>query len=63
MIGATSRLPAVTLDAASRFVAASGFVVDDRGEFAVGVHNATDVHRLTTGGCARVKAEPLHQAP
>lgn len=108
MTATPSRLPDVTLDAASRFVAASGFVVDevsdthlrghvhlgadhhtpwgvvhgglyttivesaasiaasqavaDRDEFAVGVHNATDFLRPTTGGLARVEAEPLHQA-
>jgi uncharacterized protein (TIGR00369 family) len=99
--------PDVSLAAASRFVAASGFVVDEvsdirvrghvelgpdhhtpwgvvhgglyativesagsagashavseRGEFAVGVHNATDFLRQATGGRALVEAEALHQ--
>lgn len=99
--------PNVSLAAASRFVAASGFVVEevsatrvrghvdlgtdhhtpwgvvhgglyativesagsigasvavrDRGQFAVGVHNATDFLRPTTGGRASVEAEAVHQ--
>ncbi|WP_051162102.1 PaaI family thioesterase [Nocardia brevicatena] len=101
------QLPSVDLTDAGRFVAASGFVVDqlsatsvsghvdlgpdhhtpwgvvhggvyativetaasigasaavmDRGEFAVGVHNATDFLRPTTECRASVVAEPLHQ--
>lgn len=35
--------------------------VADRGQFAVGVHNATDFIRATSGGRARVVAEPLQQ--
>jgi 1,4-dihydroxy-2-naphthoyl-CoA hydrolase len=35
--------------------------VADRGQFAVGVHNATDFLRPTTAGRASVKAEALHQ--
>ncbi|WP_280232840.1 PaaI family thioesterase [Nocardia cyriacigeorgica] len=100
-------MPSVDLAAASRFVAASGFVVDhlsgdgvsghvdlgtdhhtpwgvvhggvyativetaasvgasaavaERGEFAVGVHNATDFLRPATECRAAVAAEPLHQ--
>lgn len=100
-------LPDVSLAAASRFVAASGFVVEEvadsrlrghvdlgaehhtpwgvvhggvyttivesagsvgashavaeRGEFAVGVHNATDFLRPATAGRASVEAEALHQ--
>lgn len=99
--------PNVSLAAASRFVAASGFVVEevsatrvrghvdlgtdhhtpwgvvhgglyativesagsigasvavrDLGQFAVGVHNATDFLRPTTGGRASVEAEAVHQ--
>lgn len=99
--------PDVSLDAASRFVAASGFVVEeistdrirghvdlgrehhtpwgvvhggvyativesagsigasqavaDHGQFAVGVHNATDFLRPTTGGRASIEAKALHQ--
>jgi len=102
-----AHLPDVSLEAASRFVAASGFVVEevadtylrgyvelgeghytpwgvvhggvyatvvesaasigashavaDRGQFAVGVHNATDFLRPSTGGRALVSAEPLQQ--
>jgi len=33
----------------------------ERGRFAVGVHNATDFLRSTTGCRAVVEAEPLHQ--
>ncbi|MER5221017.1 PaaI family thioesterase [Streptomyces flaveus] len=100
-------IPDVSLAAASRFVAASGFVVEEitdsrlrghvklgedhhtpwgvvhggvyttivetagsigashsvaeRGEFAVGVHNATDFLRSATEGRALVEAEALHQ--
>lgn len=99
--------PDVSLAAASKFVAASGFVVEDvsatclqghvdldashhtpwgvvhgglyativesagsigashavaeRGQFAVGVHNATDFLRPATAGRASVEAEALHQ--
>jgi 1,4-dihydroxy-2-naphthoyl-CoA hydrolase len=35
--------------------------VEPRGQFAVGVHNATDFLRSTTGGRAQVVAEPLQQ--
>jgi len=35
--------------------------VADRGQFAVGVHNATDFLRPSTGGRAEVLAVPLHQ--
>lgn len=35
--------------------------VADRGEFAVGVHNATDFFRPSTGCRATVEAEALHQ--
>jgi uncharacterized protein (TIGR00369 family) len=35
--------------------------VRDRGQFAVGVHNATDFLRSTTAGRAVVVAEPLQQ--
>ncbi|HRO59249.1 MAG TPA: PaaI family thioesterase [Burkholderiaceae bacterium] len=101
------RIPDVSLEAASRFVAAAGLVVEEvtnarlrghvalgehhftpwgvvhggvyativesaasigashavvgRGEFAVGVHNATDFLRPSTGGRASVDAEALHQ--
>lgn len=97
----------VSLEAASRFVAASGFVIDEisdarltgyvelgpdhltpwgvvhggvyctivesagsvgasqavakRGQFAVGVHNATDFLRPSSGGRASVEAEALQQ--
>lgn len=100
-------IPDVSLGAASRFVAASGLIVDevtgtrvvghadlgvdhhtpwgvvhggvyttlvessgsigashavaDRGEFAVGVHNATDFLRPTTGARVAVEANALHQ--
>ncbi|MGO2035101.1 MAG: PaaI family thioesterase [Brevibacterium sp.] len=100
-------LPDVSLEGASRFVAATGLVVDevtptsvrghaelgpdhhtpwgvvhggvytsivesagsigashavaDRGEFAVGVHNATDFLRPTTGATVSVEASALHQ--
>lgn len=103
----TDPMPDVSLEAASRFVAASGFVVDDvtgtrlrghaelgadhltpwgvvhggvyttivesagsiaashavadRGEFAVGIHNATDFLRPSTGATAAVTATALHQ--
>jgi 1,4-dihydroxy-2-naphthoyl-CoA hydrolase len=99
--------PDVSLAGSSRFVLASGFVVDEvsgtrlrghvdlgedhhtpwgvvhggvyativesagsigashavagRGQFAVGVHNATDFLRPATGGRASVEAEALHQ--
>ena len=35
--------------------------VADRGQFAVGVHNATDFLRSATEGRARVIAEPIQQ--
>jgi 1,4-dihydroxy-2-naphthoyl-CoA hydrolase len=35
--------------------------VADRGQFAVGVHNATDFLRPSTGGRATVIAEPIQQ--
>lgn len=35
--------------------------VADRGQFAVGLHNATDLLRASTGGQASVFAEPFHQ--
>jgi len=35
--------------------------VQDRGQFAVGVHNATDFLRPATSGRAEVIAEPLQQ--
>ena len=100
-------VPDVSLEAASRFVAASGFVVDevtattlsghadlgedhltpwgvvhggvyativesagsiaashavaDRGEFAVGIHNATDFLHPSTGARIAVAASALHQ--
>jgi uncharacterized protein (TIGR00369 family) len=41
-------------------IGASAAVVD-RGEFAVGVHNATDFLRPATAVRASVAAEPLHQ--
>ncbi|BDT87085.1 PaaI family thioesterase [Nocardia cyriacigeorgica] len=102
-----SSLPSVDLTDAGRFVAASGFVIEefsgtrvsghvdlgadhhtpwgvvhggvyativetaasigasaavaDRGQFAVGVHNATDFLRSATECRAAVTAEPLHQ--
>lgn len=107
MTAIAARIPDVSLDAASRFVAASGFVVDEvtdtrlrghvelgedhltpwgvvhggvyativesagsiaashavveRSQFAVGVHNATDFLRASTGGRASVQAEALQQ--
>jgi 1,4-dihydroxy-2-naphthoyl-CoA hydrolase len=35
--------------------------VADRGQYAVGLHNATDFLRASTNGRADVLAEPLHQ--
>ncbi|BDZ57374.1 PaaI family thioesterase [Barrientosiimonas endolithica] len=35
--------------------------VSGRGQVAVGVHNATDLIRSTTGGRAEVEALPVHQ--
>jgi len=35
--------------------------VADRGQYAVGVHNATDLIRAATGGRATVLAHPIHQ--
>jgi 1,4-dihydroxy-2-naphthoyl-CoA hydrolase len=107
MTNTAATRPDVSTAAASRFVAASGFVVEDvtgtrlrghvdlgedhhtpwgvvhggvyativesagsigashavaeRGQFAVGVHNATDFLRPTSGGRASVEAEALHQ--
>jgi uncharacterized protein (TIGR00369 family) len=107
MTSTATHIPDVSLAAASRFVEASGFVVDnvsatrlhghvelgedhhtpwgvvhggvyttivesagsiaashavaDRGQFAVGVHNATDFLRSTTATRASVAAEALHQ--
>lgn len=104
---ASNPRPDVSLEAASRFVAASGFVVDevsatalrghadlgedhltpwgvvhggvyttivesagsiaashavaDRGEFAVGIHNATDFLRPTTSARVAVAATAVHQ--
>jgi len=104
---ANSRVPNLSSDAASRFVAASGFVVTDvtdtslrgyaelgddhltpwgvvhggvyttivesagsaaashavarHGQFAVGVHNATDFLRSSTGARVSVTATALHQ--
>lgn len=40
---------------------AASTAVADRGQFAVGIHNATDFLRQSTGGRATVVAEPLHQ--
>ncbi|MEE2061346.1 PaaI family thioesterase [Rhodococcus artemisiae] len=103
----TAAVPDASLAAASRFVAASGFVVEeatptrvagyvelgedhltpwgvvhggvyativesagsigasvavvDRGQFAVGVHNATDFLRSSNGCRAEVVAEPIQQ--
>ena len=100
-------LPDVSLETASKFVAASGLIIDevtstsvrghadlgadhhtpwgvvhggvyttlvesagsigashavsDRGEFAVGIHNATDFLRPTTGACVAVEGTALHQ--
>ncbi len=39
----------------------ASLVVRDRGQFAVGVHNATDFLRPATSGRAEVIAEPLQQ--
>ncbi|MDI3330276.1 MAG: PaaI family thioesterase [Micrococcus sp.] len=41
--------------------AGANAAVADRGQFAVGVHNATDFLRASTGGRAVVEAEALHQ--
>jgi len=41
--------------------AGANAAVAGRGEFAVGVHNATDFLRASTGGRATVTAEALHQ--
>lgn len=35
--------------------------VADRGQYAVGVHNATDLIRASTSGRATLEAEPVHQ--
>ncbi|GAB3290634.1 PaaI family thioesterase [Parasphingorhabdus pacifica] len=35
--------------------------VADRGQFAVGLHNATDFLRASTGGRAELRAEAIHQ--
>ncbi|WP_439028871.1 PaaI family thioesterase [Gordonia terrae] len=35
--------------------------VRDKGQFAVGLHNSTDFLRSSTGGRARVLAEPIQQ--
>jgi 1,4-dihydroxy-2-naphthoyl-CoA hydrolase len=107
MTSGPTQIPDFSLEHASRFVAASGFVVDevedtrlsghvelnedhltpwgvvhgglyativetagsvaashavaDRGQFAVGVHNATDFLRPSTGGRASIRAEALQQ--
>lgn len=107
MSSSAGKLPDFSLGQASRFVAASGFVVDEvedtrlhghvelnedhftpwgvvhgglyttivesagsiaasyavahRDQFAVGVHNATDFLRPSTGGLASVQAEALQQ--
>ncbi|UQX90341.1 PaaI family thioesterase [Jatrophihabitans telluris] len=39
----------------------ASLAVADRGQFAVGVHNATDFIKAATHGRARVVAEPLQQ--
>ena len=39
----------------------ASLAVADRGQFAVGVHNATDFLRAATGGRVDVVAEPLQQ--
>jgi uncharacterized protein (TIGR00369 family) len=39
----------------------ASLAVRDRGQFAVGVHNATDFLRPATSGRAEVIAEPLQQ--
>ncbi|HRO31535.1 MULTISPECIES: PaaI family thioesterase [Micrococcaceae] len=41
--------------------AGANAAVAERGQFAVGVHNATDFLRASTGGRALVTAEALHQ--
>ena len=41
--------------------AGANAAVAGRGQFAVGVHNATDFLRASTGGRALVAAEALHQ--
>jgi uncharacterized protein (TIGR00369 family) len=41
--------------------AGANAAVADRGQFVVGVHNATDFLRASTGGRALVEAEALHQ--
>jgi 1,4-dihydroxy-2-naphthoyl-CoA hydrolase len=41
--------------------AGANAAVAGRGQFAVGVHNATDFLRASTGGRALVTAEALHQ--
>ncbi|WP_343956042.1 PaaI family thioesterase [Yaniella flava] len=107
MTAKPASVPDVSLEAASRFVAASGFVIDEisdarltghvdlgedhftpwgvvhgglyttivesagsvaasqavaeRGQYAVGVHNATDFLRPSSGGRASVEAEALQQ--
>ncbi|MEX5261550.1 PaaI family thioesterase [Kocuria sp. CPCC 205263] len=107
MTSSATKIPGFSLEDASRFVAASGFVIDEvgdtrlrghvelnedhftpwgvvhgglyativesagsvaasyavaeRGQFAVGVHNATDFLRPSTGGLASVQAEALQQ--
>lgn len=107
MTSSATNMPDFSVDRASRFIAASGFVVDEveatrlnghvelgedhftpwgvvhgglyttiiesagsiaasyavaeRGQFAVGVHNATDFLRPSTGGPASVQAEALQQ--
>ncbi len=104
---ASTGMPDLSLQAASRFVAAAGLTIDEvsgsrvrghldlgpehhtpwgvvhggvyttavesaasigataavagRGQFAVGVHNATDFLRASNGGRAEVLAEPLQQ--
>lgn len=40
---------------------AASHAVADRGEFAVGIHNATDFLRPTTGAAVGVRATALHQ--
>lgn len=41
----------------------ASWAVVDRGQRAVGIHNATDVFVSTTRGRADVHAEPIHQGP
>jgi 1,4-dihydroxy-2-naphthoyl-CoA hydrolase len=41
--------------------AGANAAVADRGQFTVGVHNATDFLRASTGGRAVVEAEAVHQ--